>query len=169
MEKLSKREMILALLADFIKQRPGLEFANYGDVSAYRSEMRSITADRHVAERLLAQVSWRSGIGEAQLRVAFRAFSGRLTLTDLPDGRMRLDYCTGQYFPTEYRKAVCAVLSAALWDYFRDQCMPEPVLQDDGDRMYPAPSGKGLVSAGDWLRTTARRELGAPIARRWFS
>lgn len=34
-------------------------------------------------------------------------------------------YCTGQYFPTEYRRAVCAVLASALWDYVREHCMPK--------------------------------------------
>lgn len=35
-----------------------------------------------------------------------------------------VDYCTGQYFPTEYRRAVCAVLASALWDYTRENAMP---------------------------------------------
>ena len=141
-----EREAILAALSAFIRQRPGLEFANYGDVSAYRSELRSITKDRHHAEELLAAVSWRSGIDAAALREAFRAFSGRLSW----DGR-RLDYCTGQYFPTEYRRAVCAVLSSALWDCWRDNA--------------PADT----ASKGDYIRKTARRELSRAVAGRWFN
>ena len=34
---------MLEKLSAFVKQRPGLEFANYGDVSIYRSEMRRIS------------------------------------------------------------------------------------------------------------------------------
>lgn len=70
-------------------------------------------------------------------------------------GRVRLKYCTGQYWPTEYRAAACAVLASALWAYWRD-CCPD----DEAAR-------RGL-SPGSWVRCTARRELGAPLARRWF-
>lgn len=173
MATISKREQILTLLGAFIRQRPGLEYGNYCSDwrdtegrKAYFSEMRSITKDRHIAEKLLAQVAWRKGIGEEQLRDAFRAFSGRLSIVDLPDGKMRLDYCTGQYFPTEYRKAVCAVLAQALWDYFRDQCMPDAAVPEL--ERYRSPMGKGYVSAGDWIRQTARREFGASIQRKYF-
>jgi hypothetical protein len=58
-----------------------------------------------------------------------------------------VDYCTGQYFPTEYRRAVCSVLSSALWDYFRTNG----------------------ADTGDDIRRTARRELGRSIASRWFN
>ena len=60
---------------------------------------------------------------------------------------VRVDYCTGQYYPVEFRAAVCHTLSSALWDYFRERC--------------------GCQTA-DAIRTMARRELGRSIARRWF-
>lgn len=156
--KLSERERILSALSAFIRQRPGLEFGNYGDVSAYRSEMRSITRDRHQAETLLAAVSWRTGITAAHLKDAFRAYSGRLTW----DGN-KLDYCTGQYFPTEYRRAVCAVLAQALWDYYRDHCMPKPIKTENGSETYNGMSG------GAYLRHALRREFGRTLAARWFN
>ena len=143
---MNERELILSSLSKFIRQRPGLEFGNYGDIAAYRSEMRSITKDKHEAEALLSAVSWRESITAENLKEAFSAFSGRLSW----DGR-RLDYCTGQYWPTEYRKAVCAVLSLVLWNYFRDV-----TCRDEAHR-------------GEAIRTQARRELGATIARRWFA
>jgi hypothetical protein len=152
---ISKREMILNALQAFIAQRPGLEFGNYGDVGAYRSEMRAITKDRHIAEKLLAAVRWRSSIGEKELREAFRAFSGRLSIEDRPDGAIGLSYCTGQYFPTEYRKAACAVLAAALWDNARDN------LQHSGSEFAHRP--------GDVLRSHFRKEFGRTIAGRYFS
>jgi hypothetical protein len=34
---------ILESLRRFARQRPGLEFGNYGDATAYRAELRSIT------------------------------------------------------------------------------------------------------------------------------
>ena len=156
---MNNRDKILALLDSFIRQRPGLEYANYcsgwNDLDgrrAYFREMREITRDRHIAMRLLESVRWRESIGEAELRAAFRAYSGRLTLTDIPDGKMRLDYCTGQYFPTEYRRAACAVLAAALWDYARD------VISYDRN-----------TSPGDSLRGYFRREYGRTIANRFFN
>jgi hypothetical protein len=105
----------------------------------------------------LRAVEWRDGItAEMLIDAARHAYSGRLTLEPQPDGSVRIDYCTGQYFPTEYRRAVCAVLSSALWDYWAENS-PQPV--DDFD----------TVSRGDYLRHTAKRELGRTLAARWFN
>lgn len=137
---------ILSALTGFAAQRPGLEYANYGDPVSYRAESRAITRDLHHVYTLLRRVQRAHSITSVDLKAAFRAFSGRLTWNG-----SRLDYCTGQYFPTEYRRAVCAVLAAALWDHWRD-CVPESV-----------------SNKGDWLRTKARRELGRTLADRWFN
>ena len=37
------KTIMLSKLADFVSQRPGLDFANYGDTRSYRAEMRQIT------------------------------------------------------------------------------------------------------------------------------
>ena len=117
---ISERDQILNLLETFIRSRPGLEFANYGDVSAYRSESRAITKDRDQALTLLRYVQWTSIDADA-LRAAFRsAYSGRLSLETDAKGRLRLHYTAGQYYPTEYRRAACAVLASAIWAYWRD-------------------------------------------------
>lgn len=108
-----ERAAILAALDRWIRQRPGLEYGNYGDPVIYRSECRAIARDKRDAQTLLAAVE-RSLIDAGTLKAAFRAFSGRLTW----DGS-RLSYVTGQYWPTEYRKAAAAVLAAALWDNAR--------------------------------------------------
>ena len=145
----TRKQTIIACLRKFIAQRPGLEFGNYGDVSAYRSEMRSITKDRHHAEAMLSSVAWRDSItADTILEASKHAFSGRLTITEPSPGRFVLDYCTGQYWPTEYRRAVCSVLSSALWDYWRE-C-------------------GGAASTGDAIRKTAAAELSRSIAQRWF-
>lgn len=147
----TRKETLIACLRKFIAQRPGLEFGNYGDVSAYRSEMRSITKDRHHAETMLASVAWRDSItADAILEASKHAFSGRLTITEPTPGRFVLDYCTGQYWPTEYRRAVCSVLSSALWDYWRDCLAPD------------------TPHKGDAIRKTAAAELSRSIARAWF-
>ena len=101
MTQLTKSE-ILEKLSTFIRQRPGLEFGNYGERKSYFSEMRSITKDRHHAETLLNAVAWRDSITADKLIEATRAFSGRLQFNENGD----IEYCTGQYWPTEYRKAV---------------------------------------------------------------
>jgi hypothetical protein len=138
------KSTIINALRAFIAQRPNLDPRNYGDDPSYRAEYRAILRDKHAAEALLRACEWRDGITAAHLIAATRAaWSGRLTIRD--DGA--IDYCTGQYWPTEYRRAVCAVLSSALWDYFRGDCG---------------------CKTGDDIRRTARRELGAAIARRWF-
>ena len=163
---LDDRARILAALDAFTRQRPGLEYGNYAsdwrDIEgrrAYFREMRSITRDLHDFRALLAAVSWRSSITADDLRAGFRAYSGRLTLHEESSAggsqspRAWLEYCTGQYFPTEYRKAACAVLGSVLFYYFRS-CLEE---------------GGKLDGANDGgkIRAYARRELGRRLQARW--
>lgn len=150
------KETIVTLLRQWINQRAGLEFGNYcsgwNNVSgraAYRSESRRITQQKHDAETLLRAVEY-SSITAEDLAKAFKgAYSGRLSLVESPKG-WKLEYCTGQYFPTEYRAAVCAVLASALWAYHR-QDIPESD---------PRP--------GDTLRAKMRRIFGRSIQSRWL-
>lgn len=130
----TRKQAVLDALRSFVNQRPGLEFANYGDVSAYRAESRAITKDLHDYGALAGAVAWRDSItADDILKASEHAFSGRLTINDASahydDGStyyvFTISYCAGQYFPTEYRKAACAVLASALWDYQRE-CMPAP-------------------------------------------
>jgi hypothetical protein len=158
-----EKQAIISALYAFINQRPGLEFANYGDVSNYRAEMRGITKDRKQALELLRAVERHDSITADKLvEAANGAFFGRLSIVCRDDGKVAIDYCTGQYWPTEYRRAACAVLSAALWGFWREQCMPEPTIAENGDRLY-----RGMC-AGDFLRQAARREFDRSIANRWF-
>ena len=141
----NERGEILAALLKFARQRPRLEFANYGDPAAYRAESRRIAAQLRDALALLLAVSMRGGISAADLKEGFRAYSGRLSW----DGQ-RLDYCTGQYWPTEYRAAVCAVMAQVLWEFFR-ACAPTDT-----------------ANLGEYIRNAAIRQLGRPLANRWF-
>lgn len=145
-----RRAAVIYTLEQFIRSRPGLEYTNYGDATAYRAESRSITRDRDHALTLLAAVSWRQSISADDIINAARhAFSGRLSITEREDGKVQLDYCAGQYYPTEYRRAACAVLSSVLWDYWRG-CDP-------------------TAATGGSIRKTARRELPRAVASRWFN
>jgi hypothetical protein len=146
----NEKTQIIEALTRWIQKRPQLEYCNYGCPTAYRSESRSITRDLHHAREMLRAVSWRDSItAENLLEAARSSFSGRLSLVKTDSG-YAVDYCTGQYWPTEYRRAACAVLASALWDRFRAD-LPT-------DR-----------KTGDEIRRTARRELSASIARRWFN
>ncbi len=148
METIDEKAKMLAALYAWIVQRPGLEFGNYGEVRAYRAEMRGITRSLHDARTLLRAVEL-SGMPANVLRGAFRAYGGRLSW----DGH-RLEYVTGQYWPTEYRCAACAVAAAALWDWYRES--------------YAAAARDG-ESAGSAIRRRFRQAFGASLAKRWFN
>lgn len=53
---MTKRDEILTALGRWIRQRPGLEFGNYGDLKAYRAEVRAIGRDLRDARTLLRYV-----------------------------------------------------------------------------------------------------------------
>jgi hypothetical protein len=169
------KEQIITLLHAWISQRPGLEAANYfgggnyaESLANYRAEVRSIGKDLAHARQLLRAVEL-SGITAEEMMAAFpRAYSGRLSLVEHPKkpGSWALDYCTGQYWPTEYRRAACAVLASMLWDYKRSKCMPPAIAHGEGDSLFPW-QGKPLT-AGSWIRASFRREFGRGIANRWF-
>jgi Tfp pilus assembly protein PilV len=143
-----RKQTIIDSLYRWIKQRPGLEFCNYGSVPAYRSEMRDITKDLHHAREMLAYISRRPSItADDLIEATFRAYSARLSIHEGIE-RAEVDYCTGQYWPTEYRRATCAVLASAIWHKFAED-MTQPV-------------------TGDTIRKTARRELSRSVAARWF-
>lgn len=165
------KEQILTALRAWIAQRPGLEFGNYGEVSAYRSEMRRITRQRHDAETILRAVELRESITADAIVAAFpRAYSGRLSI-EFKDGNIvRFDYCTGQYWPTEYRAAAAAVLASVLWEHVRAHCMPAPkgrLTRKHGPFSTEHDNVDGLTP-GDWIRRFFRREFGRSIASRWF-
>lgn len=178
-------------LATWIRQRPGLEFGNYGNVSSYRSEMRGISKDKRDAETLLQAVRWRDSITGEKLLDAFKhAYSGRLSARvfhktstgeckdpkheveclDGNESRVELDYTTGQYWPTEHRKAAAAVLASALWEWQRDN-MPAAngkLTRKHGPFETTHDNIDG-VTPGDWLRRSFRKEFGSALQRRWFN
>jgi hypothetical protein len=193
-----EKAIIVAMLDRWIRQRPGMEYANYGDAASYRSELRGITKDGSIAKRLLRYVELADSItAQDIISASARAFSGRLVIAPSVNG-WKIDYCTGQYWPTEYRRAVCAVLSSAIWNYWRDN-MPAPnafvvkcIAEGGGyveatSKRFPtaadaeayaatvAASRSPMVwdlydgkTAGEYLRAKAVREFGRGIAARFF-
>lgn len=145
------RALLIDMLRTFINSRPGMEFANYGNVAMYRSESRQITRDRDQALTLLNYVNWHDSItAEDIISASAGAFSGRLEIKT-EGAKIRIHYCAGQYYPTEYRKAACSVLTSAIWAYLRTNC-----------------EATRSETWTDAIRKAARRELGASIANRWF-
>lgn len=98
-------------LNEFVNQRAGLNFADYGDVSSYRKESREITRDRSDYYELLGFARMTVNDLEQKLETELKETSGRLKM----DKEGNIEYCTGQYFPTEYRPAACRVLSWLIW------------------------------------------------------
>ena len=142
---MATKQTIIDALNRWIAQRPGLEFGNYGDVSSYRAELRSIGKDLQHARAMVNYVAWHDSI-TAEMILDAANDGGRLTLTVNGD-KVRIDYVTGQYWPTEYRRAVCALMSSVIWAWLRENCE---------------------YKTGDDIRKAARRELGQSIANRWF-
>lgn len=148
------KNAIIDALAVFIRQRPGIDPRNYisdrRDTEGrrlYRAEVREVTRDLHDARALLAAVDASSVTGE---ELASRLSPGsRLSW----DGA-RIDYCTGQYFPTEYRAAVARTLAGCLAYQWRDE--------------YAQKHGTS-EGAANHAQKRARSYFGRGIAKRWFS
>ena len=158
---MADKSTIIAALRKWIAQRPGLEFGNYGDVSSYRAEMRSIGRDLQHARAMVNYVAWHDSITAEMILDA--AGSGRLSIVVRDDGTVAIDYCTGQYWPTEYRPAVCRLLSSVVWDWISANASTLDIA-----KMPQHGCMAGIVNQGDYIRKTARREIGTSIARRWF-
>jgi hypothetical protein len=144
MTESQRLDALMTALAQWVNQRPGLDFGNYGDVSAYRAEVRSITKDRTHAHELMRVARWSVTTDD----ILNAAKGRRLTISEPNPGEFKIDYCTGQYWPTEYRAAVCSVLASALWRYWA-------ALQGEG-------------ATGDSIRAAAKRNLSIGIVRAYF-
>lgn len=115
----------LRALAVFAAQNPGLEFGNYGHLPSYRADSRRITKDLQRCRDAMRSCCGR-GITDAQvIEAAKHTFSGRLSLELRADGSVRVDYTTGQYFCTEYRAAVAAVLEQVSREAYARASEPE--------------------------------------------
>ena len=134
------RTEILEALHRFVAQRSGIDGRNYGGRESFLEDYRRILRDGRDARALLRVVELSTCLPDSILVDLLR--SGRLTW----DGK-RLDYCAGQYFPTEYRAAACRTLASALWCYWSD----------------------GGRHSADQIRAAARQNLGRGIAKRWFN
>jgi hypothetical protein len=140
------KEKIIEALRAFVRTRPYLDPRNYEDIRTYRADTRMLTRERHHANRLLDAIARRSSVtADDILQATKKLYSGRLSIQENKTGEISIDYVPGQYYPTEYRAAVCVALATAL--KIRYQIEP----------FYPR------LSCEEW----ARREFGPAIAE-WF-
>ena len=148
---------LVDLLRAFINARPGFDPANYfGAPEAYRADARTALQQRHDALRMLVVFECHAFplsayAGEYLQALLDQLQRGRLTLRETAPGRFALEYCAGQYYPTEYRGAACRVLAGALWDLQRETLQRE-----------------GKTVTGDMLRASFANWFGRGIASRWF-
>lgn len=156
----NERELMLAGLRAFVRQRPGFEPANYGDAASYRADVRRAGRDLREAEELLRAVALRPSCALSPKQ------AGRLTWEA---GEKRWDYVTGQYFPTEYRAAACRVLVSALWDWYAESLPKHKLTHTHNQETGEITERFEGLRAGDWIRRQARIDLGPRLARRWFS
>ena len=107
-----------SMLRRFVNQRPGFDLCNYGGRNKYyRQDYNEALKDRNSFYELLELASDRYGANlDEVLSKHLTSTSGRLSL----EGG-KLQYITGQYFPTEYRAAACRALAAVIWESYRKE------------------------------------------------
>ena len=132
------KDLKTALLT-FARQRPGFEFANYGDVTAYRADVRRATRQLNDARAIAAAIP--DGMPVRYLLNQLGS-GNRLSLED-----GRLDYAAGQYYCLEFRAAVARALANALWMFWA-----EDVKAGEADK----------------IRARARATFGRGIQQRYF-
>ena len=141
-------------LYDFVNQRPQIEWANYCDHYYIGQDRAKVARQLQDFRKMRAYVLGlqESGVPmDHHIKEASQmAFSGRLKFTD-----SGIEYCTGQYWPTEYRAAACAVLASAIWSHEREYL-----------GRYETDYWK---VDGDTMRKHLREILGRGIASRWFN
>ena len=141
----------IEMLTKFVNQRPGLDFANYGESKSYNAESREITKDRNDYFELLSLAFTRLGNKlDSKLKFNLENTSGRLLLKD-----GKLEYCTGQYFPTEYRPAASRILAQLIFNDYRDEERPNE----------PNP----VYTDGYEIRKAIKRNLSRRVYKNYFN
>lgn len=155
----NERELMLASLRAFVRQRPGFEPANYENEATYRADVRRAGRDLRHAEELIRAVTLRPSCALSPKQ------AGRLTWDA---GEKRWDYVIGQYFPTEYRAAACRVLVSALWDWYVENLPKHKLTHTYNQQTGEIAERVDGLRAGDWVRRQAGIDLGPRLAGRWF-
>lgn len=124
-----KNPNFVSLLCNFVYQRPGFNLCNYSSMRDYRADYYQALKFKQAYDLLLSQAERMFYFDDINTKLGDRLKnnSGRLSFnTDSND----LEYCTGQYFPTEYRRAAFYVLFYTVLDLTRDLLESKPELKD---------------------------------------
>ena len=107
----------LKMLAAYAAKRPGLELRDYcrdwrdtNGRAAYFREARSITQDLARVRDALRQACAANITDDLLIECS----KGERLILKRDGDALRLDYCVGQYWPTEYRGAVARLLKHAV-------------------------------------------------------
>lgn len=158
------KTQILTAIEAHVKQRPGFESGNYGDSKSWNADCSRALRDLHDALTLVRACALRSYlIADDLLQAARDSFSGRLTIEVKPmqnagyygveANYISISYCTGQYYPTEFRAAACSVLGSALFSAMR-----RDLVETHGNEKV----------TGNMIRKTLRIHHGARLQRKWM-
>ena len=134
-----KTQDLKAALLTFAYQRPGFKFADYGDIAAYRADVRRATRQLNDARAIAAAIP---DTMPADYLLKELQSGNRLSLED-----GRLDYAAGQYYCLEFRAAVARALASALWALWAEDVGP---------------------GQADTVRKRARATFGRGIQSRYF-
>jgi len=145
----TKQVNAVELLCKFVNQRAGLCFADYGDRTIYQRESREITKDRSDFYEFLAMAHVYVDDLNSKLIDYLSKTGDRLTL----EGD-KLQYITGQYFPTEYRPAATRAIKSIIWDAIRTE--------KNG-------SGEYIYETGDQIRAVFKRRLSRRAYKNYFN
>lgn len=113
--------MLLQKLSDFVDQRPGFNFDDYGDISYYRQDYNYCLKQKRMYESMLSvcyKVMYREEIERRILQQYSKDAAGGRLVWDTE--KQQWEYTTGQYFPTEYRGAAARILWNIFWRYLWD-------------------------------------------------
>lgn len=132
----------LEALDTLVESRPHLEPGNYGDLASYRADQRGNMQARNDYRAI------RACVAPDDATLAELARGSRLSFETADDGTIVADYCAGQYYPIEYRRACVRLIASAWWQ---------------------AQAGRLAEADAQYIRTVAKAVFGPGIARRWFN
>lgn len=110
----------LDALDALVDSRPHLEPGNYATMAAYRADQRGNMQARNDYRAI------RACVAPDDATLAELARGSRLSFETADDGTIVADYCAGQYYPVEYRRAAVRLIASAWW---RTQVHATPLVQ----------------------------------------
>ena len=137
MSEAETRARVIQLLRSLVESRPSLALSSYNAYRAYKDDSNKLSLQLRDARRLLDEIDKRKRITCSAIIAGVDSGNGRLQLRN-----GSLTYVAGQYYPMEYRAAVCAAAARILTKFWATE-----------------PKSAVVMS---------RAALGTGIIKRWF-